>query len=286
MSARLLLRQRGPIELQEGETILSALARNGVHMLYSCEMGQCQACILRSDGRIPLEAQAGLSRELREGGAFLACQWIPQEDVRVFLPGEKPAVAALVLAGGRSSRMGTPKEDVRLADGRCMLDHVLDALRPLGIPVRLSISVEATTRQLATEVELLPDAVAYEGPLAAVSHALERCTEDGLLVVCCDQPLLRTDLLERLLPLNPTRRPAFFQPDSGGTILPFPGYFPRSLLHSMQEALAAGERSPRRWAQDHSCLCIRATPEEEFSLRSFNSKTELHEAGLLPNGGL
>jgi len=286
MSARLLLRRHGPIEIREGETVLSALTRSGVHMLYSCELGQCQACILRSDDRIPLEAQRGLSRELREGGAFLACQWSPQEDIRVFLPGEKPTVAALVLAGGKSSRMGSPKDEVRLADGRSMLERVLDSLRPLGIPIRLSTPVEPSQRQLGAGVDIVPGAEPHEGPLAAVSHALAHSKEDGLLVVCCDQLLLRGDLLEQLLPANPTRRPAFFQSDSDGRKFPFPGYFPRSLLTSMQAALARGERSPRRWAEGHACVCLRLSAEEEASLRSFNTAAELEEAGLLPKGGL
>lgn len=282
MSPRLLLRHHEPVPLDPGETVLAALRRSGLHMLYSCEEGYCQGCMLRTDGSVPREVQRGLSRELVDGGAFLACQWAPTEDVRVYLPGEKPSVAALLLAGGRSSRMGRPKDEVILRDGRAMRDHVLDALRPLGIPLRLSTGTEPRTGQTAAGLTVVPDETPYEGPLAAIVHALECGVEDGLLVVCCDQPMLNSDLLRRLLPSQPHGRPTFFETADGQRLDPFPGYFPRALLNSMKEALTAGERSPRRWAKTESPIYKTLAAGEQAALCSFNSAEELRAAGLIP----
>jgi len=89
MSPRIILKDR-EIVLEPGETVLAAMRRAGVSTLYSCEMGYCQGCILRGFGSIPPEAQKGLSRALRDCGCFLACRCVPTEDLKVFLPGERP----------------------------------------------------------------------------------------------------------------------------------------------------------------------------------------------------
>jgi ferredoxin len=86
---RLLLKDR-QIDMQPGETVLAALRRSDVATLYSCESGYCHGCILRGVGKIPAEAQKGLSPDLQECGCFLACRCVPTEDMRVFFPGEKP----------------------------------------------------------------------------------------------------------------------------------------------------------------------------------------------------
>lgn len=194
---------------------------------------------------------------------------------------ETASIAALVLAGGRSSRMGSAKEEIVLGDGRTMLSHVLDALRPLGIPIRLSTGRIPTDSQIATGLPLVPDTTAFEGPLAAIARALGSYTEDGLLVVGCDQPLLRAELLERLLAHRRPSELAFFQSAGGRLLSPLPGYYPRTLLSDMVTALDNGERSPRRWAGGHQPAIVRIKEEEALMLRSFNTLEALEKAGLL-----
>jgi ferredoxin len=89
MSPRVILK-KSEIELLPGETVLAALHRAGIPVLYSCESGYCHGCILRGKGTIPPQSQKGLSDVLTECGCFLACQCVPTEDLRVFLPGERP----------------------------------------------------------------------------------------------------------------------------------------------------------------------------------------------------
>lgn len=282
MSPRLLLRDAA-IELMPGETVLAALRRVGEPVLYACEEGCCRSCILRTDAReVPAEAQAGLSAELRAQGAFLACRWAPTADVRIYLPGTLPPrarAAVLVLAGGRSSRMGTPKDAVALADGRTMLEHVLAALRPLNLPIHLSTAAAPSAYQLSHGLPIIADAESFAGPLAAAAHALAHIDAHGLLVVCCDQPLLQTRLLAELLPTHGDERPAFFADAAGASLAPFPGYFPRSAAASIADALAAGVRSPRRWSATHDCRFVGLTAEETATIRSLNSPEDLMAGG-------
>jgi NAD(P)H-flavin reductase/ferredoxin len=67
-----------------GETVLDALLRHAIAVPYSCRKGICQACLLKSEaGAPPPESQRGLRAGLRERGFFLACQCLPQRDMRI-----------------------------------------------------------------------------------------------------------------------------------------------------------------------------------------------------------
>lgn len=110
---------------------------------------------------------------------------------------DAPPVTALVLAGGRSTRMGVDKAFVQL-DGRPMIAHVLDAVRPQADAVLVSAN-EGLERYAALGVDVVPDAhPAGAGPLAGIAGGLRRTRTGCVLVVPCDAPCLPPDLARRL----------------------------------------------------------------------------------------
>lgn len=189
--------------------------------------------------------------------------------------------AVLVLAGGRSSRMGEPKHRVALPDGRSMIEHVLDAVRPLGLPIRISCATEPDSflRQLC--VPLLPDREPHQGPLHALALCLEESSAKRQLVVSCDQVRLTTRLLARLLE-QPDERPAFFELPGIERLHPFPGLFPRSLLAQVMRAVASSERSPRRFLASVECRWVPIDQTGAAQCRSYNTPNDLQRDGLAP----
>lgn len=281
------------IEVRPGQSALSALLEAGVPMLYACQEGCCHCCMVRTDAAVVAEAQRGIAADLRAQGAVLACRWKPTSDARVWLPGEKRPVApesppatghgVLVLAGGRSSRMGMPKHEVVLADGRPMIDHVLAAVAPLGLPIHLSVSNEVPRSLDRLGLPLIPDVAEYEGPLAAIAQALSSLRVAGLLVVCCDQPNLRAEVMRRLLPGTgeDSLAPTFFSLLGRASLAPFPGYFPASSLGALKRAIAHGERSPRHWIASTRTKWIEVDEQDGATMASFNTREALEAIGLL-----
>lgn len=69
---------------KEDESVLATLLRHDVDIPYSCEVGACHTCLMRrTDGEVPESAQHGLKATLRKQHYFLACQYMPEEDVQV-----------------------------------------------------------------------------------------------------------------------------------------------------------------------------------------------------------
>ncbi|MCC5876121.1 MAG: 2Fe-2S iron-sulfur cluster binding domain-containing protein, partial [Candidatus Sumerlaeia bacterium] len=76
------------ISINPGESVLDALERSGIAILYSCRSGICQSCLVKAqEGAIPPRAQAGLKESLKAQGYFLSCVCEPLEDMCIALPG-------------------------------------------------------------------------------------------------------------------------------------------------------------------------------------------------------
>jgi molybdopterin-guanine dinucleotide biosynthesis protein A len=107
-------------------------------------------------------------------------------------------VTAIILAGGKASRMGGDKA-LRLLRGRTLLRHAVDLVAELADETIISTG----TRDLPMLPGLIaaPDAAGYagQGPLAGVLAGLEIASHERAIVLACDLPNLPAMLLRRLV---------------------------------------------------------------------------------------
>lgn len=102
---------------------------------------------------------------------------------------------AIVLAGGKSRRMGRDKALLPI-EGRPMIEHVIDQLRPHFTEIIISSSDPEKYAFLG--LEIVPDRIPDQGPMMAIASVLARATNDINFVVPCDVPTLPIDLLYRM----------------------------------------------------------------------------------------
>lgn len=157
-----------------------------------------------------------------------------------------PAVAGLVLAGGRSVRFGGEKA-VALLDGKPLLAWAAERLRSVcanvAANVRPGTEAEAVARSLGLPV-LHDEAGDAMGPLAGVKVGLIWAGEQGartLAVSPCDAPSLPDDLYRRLL--ERAEGGAALAETSDGR-QPLCAVWPVSALPAVREALAGGAHPP------------------------------------------
>lgn len=117
-----------------------------------------------------------------------------------FQPLHLEAITAVILAGGRGSRMGGVDKGLQNFNGIPLVLHTLMRLSPqVG-----SLMINANRNLSAYEsfgVDVWPDSTGmgeFAGPLAGFVTAMERCETPYLLTVPCDTPLFPTDLVARL----------------------------------------------------------------------------------------
>jgi molybdopterin-guanine dinucleotide biosynthesis protein A len=184
---------------------------------------------------------------------------------------EPPCLAGVILAGGRSTRMGRPKEGVPMPDGRSMIEHVAAAIAP---HVQKLIIVGECRGFAPTNLGALhlPDHTTDAGPFAGILAALLSHQADHYLFVACDQPYLTPHLLAQLLP--PVGLTAF-RDEAGTPLLPFPCILPASCAPDALHAFQSGHRSPSRWLETRPIQWKPIPGSDVWRLRGVNSMDEL-----------
>jgi molybdenum cofactor guanylyltransferase len=110
------------------------------------------------------------------------------------------AVAGIVLAGGRSRRMGQDKALLRVGGGPPLISLVVDRLRALVGEVIVVTSDGA--RLGALPARIVPDVYADAGPLSGIYSGLLATDRERALVTACDMPFLSSRLLAYLLQVS------------------------------------------------------------------------------------
>jgi molybdenum cofactor guanylyltransferase len=110
--------------------------------------------------------------------------------------GNLPAsdVTASILAGGKSTRMGTDKAFVEF-EGRTLLARALD----LGRSVSADVRIIGSTQKFASFASVVEDVFRGCGPLAGIHAALLASPTDLNLILAVDTPFISHAFLEYLV---------------------------------------------------------------------------------------
>jgi molybdopterin-guanine dinucleotide biosynthesis protein A len=146
---------------------------------------------------------------------------------------------AIVLAGGRSSRMGTPKALLPF-DNQPLIVHIVATLRRLFPEV---VVVAAPGQDLPSmPVTLVRDQVAYQGPVGGIYYGLTAAGGDASFVTSCDSAFLNSDLISHLV--SQISQHDVVVPHWQGRFQPLHAVYRRSLLPLLEGQLARGELRP------------------------------------------
>jgi molybdopterin-guanine dinucleotide biosynthesis protein A len=103
--------------------------------------------------------------------------------------------AAVILAGGKSSRMGEPKALV-VFDGLPLIAHLVSLLRSCFA----KIIIVAAPQQKLPELSalLVRDELPFKGPVAGIYYGLRAAAAEFAFVTSCDAPFLNLALIRFL----------------------------------------------------------------------------------------
>ncbi len=149
--------------------------------------------------------------------------------------------AAVLLAGGRSSRMPTNKAFLEY-DGMPMWRFQIDKLAALG-PDQLFLSVQPGAEFPAGPWTFVNDRAAGLGPLGGLEAALRQTPSEFLLTLAVDMPQMTVNLLRELLEQS---GPAGTVPLLDGFYCGTATVYPVRILPLVEEILAGRDRSFQR----------------------------------------
>ena len=162
--------------------------------------------------------------------------------------------AAIVLAGGRSSRFGRDKLAEPI-DGVPMLDRAVDAVAGVVDEV-LVVVAPGAAMPIPGGARRVDDARAFDGPLAGVDAGLAATDAEIVLVVGGDMPTLVPAVLRRLIDAlaDPTVDAAVLE--AGGRHRPLPMALRRGPAIAITATLLASDERRLRALRDGLALAV------------------------------
>jgi molybdopterin-guanine dinucleotide biosynthesis protein A len=150
-----------------------------------------------------------------------------------------PDATAVVLAGGKSSRMGRPKS-LLLFDGEPLITHIVRALKQMFAEMVIVAAPEQELPDLPAI--LVRDEVAYQGPVGGIYYGLNAANGEFCFVTSCDVPFLNAALISRLMAqiLNYDVAVPYWE----DRFQPLHAVYRRSVLPLLKEQLNRGELRP------------------------------------------
>jgi molybdopterin-guanine dinucleotide biosynthesis protein A len=144
--------------------------------------------------------------------------------------------SAIVLAGGRATRLGGSNKAALEIGGQRLIDRVVQALRPLSDQILI---VGHLVQPLDDEcVRVIPDAIPGGSSMVGLYSGLLAARHDISLVVACDMPFLSTPVLRKIVQCVAGHDAAV--PRINGYLEAIHAAYRRSCLPVIEDALKRG----------------------------------------------
>ena len=143
--------------------------------------------------------------------------------------------AVVILAGGKSSRMGQNKALLNYR-GETFIKSIIHQVEPLGCPIYIS-GKQRTYETFG--LEIIEDQFADQGPVVALSTCFNAIDADNVLVLSCDVPQITTSDLRLLVEAHEGDMTMY---ESDGRKMPLVAIYNRSSFSHFHTSVQRGER--------------------------------------------
>lgn len=189
-------------------------------------------------------------------------------------------LSGLILAGGRSSRMGRDKAGLVLPNGSTLIERQAALLKSVGVAT-LFVSIRPGAAGPLPEAIGVQDTMAEAGPLAGVAAGLRAAPAGLVIVLAVDMPAVEEAHLRRLIELATPGRGVV--PMQAGQCEPLAAIYPAALADSAEAALREGMRAVHAWARAEAergrLLLWEAPADWSGVFRSWNTPEDIAPRG-------
>jgi len=171
---------------------------------------------------------------------------------------------AIILAGGKSSRMGFDKQFLMLRD-KYIIEMITDKLKKVF--KEIIIVTNRPDDYINYGFKLVEDEVKDFGPMAGIHVGLKSSGSMHNYVIACDMPFINLEYLKYMMELI---RQHEGKVDGvitklGEWIEPFNAFYSKSLLETIEGNIKNGERQISTMLQESHALYISEAKAREFS---------------------
>lgn len=143
-------------------------------------------------------------------------------------------ITAAILAGGKSSRMGTDK-GILPVNGVPMVSHIIEKL----VPLVNNIIILANNKNYDDfDLQVYNDLVKNSGPLGGIITAFKICSSQKILFLSCDAPFVSQNVVKKMI--ENCEGCQVVVPVHDDITEQFPVIYDRSCLEFMEQSVKSG----------------------------------------------
>ena len=184
----------------------------------------------------------------------------------------KNDITGIILAGGKSSRIGSDKGFLSLNEAT-FISHIIKAIKPF---VNDIIIVSNNSDYDVYKLKRVADIIEDAGPLAGLYSGLNESETESNLVLSCDVPLVNGAVLNKLIKGFDAEKD-IIQLKSKNRTMPLIAIYKKQCLHHCQDLLLKGERRLRTAVEQLNTKTIELESELDPYVRNINTTLELKE---------
>ncbi|HYE81778.1 MAG TPA: molybdenum cofactor guanylyltransferase [Clostridia bacterium] len=171
---------------------------------------------------------------------------------------------AIILAGGKSSRMGFDKQFLKLRD-KYLIEMIAEKLEKLFKEIIIVTSRPEEYRKYG--FRLVEDEVRDFGPLAGIHVGIKNSTSTHNYIVACDMPFINPGYLEYMMELIKLHD---YKVDGvitrlGEWIEPFNAFYSKGLIDRIEANIREGKRQINLLLKDSNVLYVSEAEARKFS---------------------
>lgn len=171
---------------------------------------------------------------------------------------------AIILAGGKSSRMGFDKQFLKLQD-KYVIEIIAERLKEVFSEI--IIVTGRPEEYVKYGFKLVEDEVRNFGPLAGIHVGLKNSGSIYNYVVACDMPFINLKYIRYMMQLieESDDRVDGVITKLGDWIEPFNAFYSQNLIGRIEENMKNGKRQINLMLQDANVLYVSEAKAREFS---------------------
>ena len=190
-------------------------------------------------------------------------------------------ITALILAGGRGSRMGSVDKGLQLFAGKPMVAHVLERIAPQADEIIINAN-RSINEYAAFGHRVIADAIdGFAGPLAGLHAGLTQVTTPLIVTAPCDSPFLPMDLVARLLLAMEKEHADLAVAKTYDQVHPVFCLVKRDLEPHLRAFLETGQRKIDKWYATLNVVEVQFD-DQEAAFANINTEDELRALESLP----
>lgn len=153
-------------------------------------------------------------------------------------------ISGVILAGGKSSRMGVNKSFLKLGN-QTIIERIVDLMKLTFTEVIIITNTPDEYKFL--NLPLYEDIYKWKGPLAGIHSALTHSQTEKIFVLSCDVPLMSKEMIKHIIEYKTDKSIVFCE--AAGYHQPLVGIYSKKILSAIEKFISDNELSDKSFHQ-------------------------------------